>query len=94
MKQQIARLSLHQNSKVFAVLTAIFSLIFVLLLLLLGSLSDRGSRMSFSSFMLLVPVFYLVFGYVAMVITCLIYNFMFRFIGGIEFEARSPDTDA
>ena len=38
---------------------------------------------------LLAPFIYLVFGHLSVAIGCLIYNFMFRYIGGIEFEAKN-----
>ncbi|HVB48261.1 MAG TPA: hypothetical protein VNF69_07710 [Burkholderiales bacterium] len=35
----------------------------------------------------MMPVIYLVLGYVMVAIGCLIYNFMFKYIGGIEFDS-------
>jgi hypothetical protein len=40
-----------------------------------------------------MPVFYLLVGYVGVVVSCAIYNFMYRFIGGIEFESRSDGAE-
>jgi hypothetical protein len=39
-----------------------------------------------------LPLFYLVLGYIMVAVACWIYNRMFRFVGGIEFEARSADA--
>ena len=41
--------------------------------------------------LLLFPVIYLVLGYLMVVVACAVYNFMFRYIGGIEYTAR-PDA--
>lgn len=41
---------------------------------------------------ILFPVLYLVLGYVMVAIGCAVYNFMFKVIGGIEFEARNTDA--
>ena len=41
-------------------------------------------------FMLLVlPVMYLVLGYISVVIGCAIYNVLYKFVGGIEFESTA-----
>jgi hypothetical protein len=42
--------------------------------------------------MLMMPIFYLVFGYVMVAIGCAVYNFMFKYIGGIEFESTNNGT--
>jgi hypothetical protein len=94
MKQQIAKFSPHQNAKVLAVLMAIGSLVFVLpFMLFAGMMTPEG--MGPPMFMLvLFPLFYLVFGYLMVAVGCAIYNAMFRYIGGIEFEAGEPRNDA
>jgi len=87
MKQQVARLSPHQNGKVFAVLMALGSLVFLvpfgLIALALAPAASRPPMLT----MLVMPVFYLIFGYASVAISCAVYNFMFRWIGGFEFEA-------
>jgi hypothetical protein len=93
MKQQVARFSPHQNGKVFGVMTAVTSLIVIVPALLLASVfapADQGGPPLLM--MLLAPLFYLIFGYVFTAIGCLIYNALFKYIGGIEYEARSDGT--
>ena len=89
MKQQVARFSPHQNGKVFAVLMAVTSLIFLVpFFLLFSSFGPAQGRPPM--FMLLVfPLVYLVFGYISVVIGCAIYNFLYKFVGGIEFESTT-----
>jgi hypothetical protein len=41
---------------------------------------------------LLMPVFYLVFGYISVALGCALYNFMYRYVGGVEFEARNESA--
>lgn len=90
MKQQVSRLSPHQNGKVFGVLIALSSLIFVVpFVLLFNIFAPAGSVGPPVLMMLLAPIMYLVFGYLSIAIGCAIYNFMFRFLGGIEFEAKN-----
>jgi hypothetical protein len=89
MKQQVARLSPHQNAKVFAVLTALSSLVLLVpFFLMFAGFGPAQSRPPLF-LMLLMPVLYLVFGYVVTIIACALYNLMFRYIGGIEFESTS-----
>jgi hypothetical protein len=92
MKQQVARFSPHQNGKVFAVLMAISSLVFLIpfsIFFMVGAPPQaRGSMFMF----LVMPVIYLVFGYISVAIGCAVYNFMFQYIGGIEFESKASDA--
>jgi len=91
MKKQITRLSPHQNGKVFGVLMAVSSLIFLLPVVLMMSLSaphldQQGNPVEFPTFMfVLMPLFYLLFGYLSVAIGCILYNFLVKYIGGIEF---------
>lgn len=92
MKKQITRLSPHQNGKVFGILTAISSLIFIVPFgLIAAALSPQGSGPSAIIF-LLFPIVYLIFGYVMVAGSCWFYNIMFRHVGGIEFEATESDA--
>ena len=92
MKVQIQRLSPHQNGKVVAVLMVVVSLpLFVLMALLMWfggpQVSQHGTAPAFPIFMFVVlPFFYLIFGYITVAIVCAIYNFFFSFIGGFEFD--------
>jgi hypothetical protein len=91
MKQQVARFSPHQNGKVIAVLMAVTSLIFLLPFYLLASAFGMGhAAMPFWS-LLVLPVVYLIFGYVGVAIGCLLYNVLVPVIGGIEYEP-TPGT--
>lgn len=99
MKTQIKRLSPHQNGKVFAVLMAISSLIFIIPMMLIMTFAmppvdAQGNPVEIPILMLLVmPIFYLIFSYISVAIGCLIYNLCVKIIGGIEFELSS-DSDS
>lgn len=92
MNKQIKRFSPHQNGKVFAVLMAVSSLIFILpmfaiISLTLPQVDQNGNPIEFPMFLLLaMPFMYLIFGYISVVIGCAIYNFIVKFTGGIEFD--------
>jgi hypothetical protein len=89
MKHQVARFSPHQNAKVFGVLMAISSLVFVvpfgLFAVATAPAGDRAPMVMF----LAMPLLYLVFGYLSVAVGCAVYNFMFGYIGGIEYESRT-----
>jgi hypothetical protein len=91
MKKQVTRLSPHQNGKVFGVLTALSS--FVILMPFFLVFSAFGRRDGSSAFVfLLMPLIYLVFGCTMIATSCVLYNFMYRYIGGVEFEAQNTST--
>jgi len=98
MKKQIARLSPHQNAKVFGILMALGSLVFlvpsfVLFLSFGPSVDQRGNPVGPPMLLfLLFPFIYLIFGYISVAIGCALYNVMFKYIGGFEFEARERDA--
>jgi hypothetical protein len=89
MKIQIERLSPHQNGKVFGVLFAMGSLVFLVPIALISmAAAPNGSTLPLFVF-LLFPIIYLVLGYVMVAVSCWLYNVMHRHIGGIEFDAKS-----
>lgn len=99
MKNQIARLSPHQNGKVFAVLMAFSSLLFVVPMAIAFSFIPAGVGTNGNPFpqppvamFLLLPILYLIMGYIMVAVGCAFYNFMFKFIGGIEYESKNPEA--
>ena len=97
MKKQIKRLPPHQNGKVFGILMAATSLIFIVPMFAMMSLSpsvdQHGNPVEFPMFMVLImPVIYLIFGYISVAIGCFIYNHLVKTIGGIEFELVDLNT--
>jgi len=98
MRIQIKKLSPHQNGKVFAILMAFSSLIFLIPMILTMSLStpnldQHGNPITFPVFMFIImPILYLIFGYIFSVIGCFIYNFLFKYIGGFEYEFEEKNT--
>ncbi|MEP6739988.1 MAG: hypothetical protein ABJA61_06385 [Caldimonas sp.] len=90
MKQQVARFSPHQNGKVIAVLMAVTSLIFILPFFLLASAfgANQAGMPIWAVFIL--PIIYLIFGYISVAIGCLLYNVVVPFVGGIEYEPATP----
>lgn len=98
MKIQIERFSPHQTAKIVAVFLAVGSLVAMIPMLLfmwsVGSpdpaMRGHGPGIGMGVGMLiLMPVMYLIFGYIMTAIAALIYNFLARYLGGIEFRTRA-----
>jgi len=100
MKRQIKRLSPHQNGKVFAIVMSLsMLLIFIPMMIIMTyampEVDRNGNPIEFPKMMFaIMPLLYLIFGYVSTAVSCLIYNLIFRieFIGGIEFEFKEDET--
>jgi hypothetical protein len=87
IKLQIRRMSPHQNAKVFAVLFAVSSAIFLVPFgLIATAFAPQGAGLS-GGFLIAAPLIYLVFGYISTALGCMLYNFLFKFVGGIEYES-------
>ncbi|MBC7994061.1 MAG: hypothetical protein H7Z15_12565 [Rhizobacter sp.] len=70
-------------------MTAVMSLIVVVPIMLIMSSFMPGEAKLSSLAMLMLPLVYLVFGYIMTVIGCAFYNLVARFVGGIEYESSS-----
>ena len=92
MKQQIFKLSPHQNGKVFAVLMAVTSLLFIVPFFLVLSVFAPAEGRPPMFMLLILPVAYLVMGYITVALGCLVYNIVTPLIGGIEFESKATDA--
>jgi apolipoprotein N-acyltransferase len=83
MKQRLARVSVHQNSKVLAVLYAVIGL---LLSPLMWLASMAGPQPGFPFWAVIAfPVGYALFGYVFTALFAAIYNAVASQVGGFEF---------
>jgi hypothetical protein len=95
MKVQVRRLPLHQNAKVFAVLYAVGSLVFVVPFGGASIFNAPVSMREYATFnMLALPFVYLLFGYVSAILLCWLYNVLAKLIGGFEFETESKQNAA
>lgn len=93
MRKRIKRLSPHQNGKVFGILICIATLPMFIPMLLMFSAMPSGTDTHFSSLMFFIlPIFYLIFGYVSVAVMCLVYNVMQKFTGGFEFETTDVSS--
>jgi len=102
MKKQIRRISPHQNAKVFAILMAVSSLVFVIPVFALAffaapPVDQHGNSIVFQKyFFVALPFVYFIIGYLTILIGSIIYNYLFKFIGGFEYEVndQKPTLDS
>ena len=94
MKTQITHFSVHQNAKVFAVLFAVCSLVFLVpFVIFMSVVTPDGVKPPIGMF-LAMPVFYLISGYLSVAFGCYVYNRMQKYIGGLEFESGNEPTNS
>jgi hypothetical protein len=86
MRKQLIRVAPRQTAKVMAVLWFLFTLPFVLLMSLVF-MKAHGPKPPVG-FVLLMPVFYAVFGYIFTLIGAWLYNVVAKRVGGIEFTTE------
>lgn len=91
MKQQISRLSPHQNGKVFAVMMAVISLVVMIPFTLIFAAFAPSANKPPIYMLFVLPIIYLVVGYVSTVIGSAFYNLIYKFVGGIEYESRTVE---
>ena len=89
MKQQVERFSPHQNAKVFAVLMALSSLVFIVPFFLIAYATAPAQAQPPVWLFVLMPLMYLIMGYLMVAVGCWLYNVLFPYVGGIEFTTRS-----
>jgi hypothetical protein len=91
MKKQIVRVSILQSAKVMAVLYFVISIPFALLMMIPAMLSPAPGMGV--GMLILMPVFYMVFGFLFSLFGAWIYNLVATRIGGFEFQTVEIGAD-
>lgn len=91
MRKQIIRVSPIQTAKVFAALSFIGSLPFLLFMVIPMMVMSGEKPPFFTPFLLLAPVFYAGFGFVFTVVGAWLYNLVAKYLGGVEFTSVEVD---
>jgi hypothetical protein len=88
MRQQVSHISVHQTAKVLAIIYGVLGLIFSPLIWL----ASRGTPDEAMPLWLVVlfPLLYAVFGYIATAIGAAVYNAVAARIGGVEVTLTEP----
>lgn len=85
MATQIRRISVHQTSKVFAIMYFVIFLLFLPIGLAVYALAPPPQR-NFGMFFLVAPFLYAILGYLGVALFAALYNVIAPRVGGIEFE--------
>lgn len=101
MKVKLKRIPPLAAAKVTAIIYSCFSLIFVPIMIIgavAGAMSPaEGSGVAAGAgiaMMILMPVFYIAGGFLMTLIGCAIYNLVAGWVGGIELEFETMETEA
>jgi ABC-type Na+ efflux pump permease subunit len=90
MKTQITHISIHQTSKVVALMYFFFMLLFVpvgiAFLAFVPADPQQPQQRLMGIFFLFAPVLYAVVGYLGFALASLLYNALAKRVGGIEFD--------
>jgi uncharacterized membrane protein len=90
LRYRLTRLGVHQTALIVAILYFILALIFVPFVYLVMRSTPTAK---FPPMMiLLVPVFYAVFGYIMSAIACALYNLVASWAGGISITLEAEDA--
>jgi hypothetical protein len=98
MKTQISRLSPHQNGKVFGIVMAVTTLLVGAPVFTFISFMDtsEAEKSRASELVIFFPyifaIVYLIFGYLTGLIGSAVYNVVYKYIGGFEFEQKDRET--
>ena len=101
MQVQISRFSPHQTAKVFAILMALSSLIFMLPFALMtymmpGPMDASGHPVNvtfpFGTMAIFMPIAQGIMGYLMVLFGTWLYNKLYTSIGGIEFELNERNA--
>lgn len=98
MRVRVSRLAAHQNAKVFSVMAAIGSLFFVLPAIVAFGLLPPGVDSHGDpipeppmAIFVLFPLVYLFGGYLFIRMGCALYNWLYAYIGGFEYEIEQEE---
>jgi len=84
MKKQIVQVSILQSAKVMAALYFVISIPFALLMMIPAMLSPTPSIGI--GMLIMMPIFYTIFGFLFSLLGAWIYNLVAARIGGFEFQ--------
>lgn len=90
MKKQILSFSPLQTAKVFALLYFVMSIPLIGFMSISFALSPAPTPGM--GFLVAMPFFYLIFGFVFTAIGALIYNLVAKWVGGIEYTSTAIDN--
>lgn len=95
--KRIKKFSVYQTARVVGMITLLLTAIIIIPIGLLISLTGSGSAMGFpyegGLIIVLVPLLYAVISFIVTALSCLIYNMVSGWVGGIELEFEIMETE-
>ena len=91
MKKQIVQVSILQSAKVMAALYFVISIPFALLMMIPAMLSPTPSIGI--GMLIMMPIFYTIFGFLFSLLGAWIYNLVAARIGGFEFQTAEVSVN-
>ena len=88
MKKQVVRISILQSSKIVTALYVIFGLLYSLIGILMLILGGQNLR-TMGIFYILMPIIMAILGFIFFIIFAAIYNFLVKYLGGIEVQIKN-----
>lgn len=97
--KRVKKLGVYQTSKVAAVIFFLLSLVIILpVSLIANTFNHMGPNQGFPGFpfggtifFILLPLLYALFGFITTAISCVVYNLVAKWTGGIELEFETMD---
>jgi hypothetical protein len=89
-KKRLAHISIHQTSKVLAILYIVLGLLFIPI----GVILIISGQMVMGIVYVLMPFIYGIIGYPLAAVMCWVYNMVAKSVGGIEFTVEDNDHAA
>ncbi|MDI6720802.1 MAG: DUF3566 domain-containing protein [Candidatus Aenigmarchaeota archaeon] len=87
----MTRIGVLSTAKISAVVMLVFGFFIGLFLAVFGSAlyySESVSGLGIAFLVILIPIIYAIMGFIFGAISAVIYNFIAKYIGGIEFDLR------
>ena len=91
MLRRVTRVSIWQAAKFCAVLYFLMGLVFAIPLALFSPMAGEGFGIGFA---IALPFMYAIGALIFVPIGCLIFNFVAKLVGGLEFEVVEPAASA
>ena len=91
MKRTLKRISPLKAAKIAALLYACIGLVIIPLFVLSFMFDPEINGFVAVIVSLIVPIFYMIIGFLGTLITCALYNFIAKHIGGIEVEVAGAE---
>lgn len=89
MKKQIVHISVHQSSKVIASILTLLVLLMAIPMAIYSFL--EGDMREALLFLIFTPIFYGIIFYISHALGFLIYNFIVKHLGGVEFDVKEME---